>query len=251
MTKTLPRFAQSFACLLLCLTGAGNCAAQIDFTPGLNYTWHRGRTIHNAAGTSYNFSHQFQAQFGFRKHWSHARYVYCNPYFGYMDVQQYFYSASTVSNGGIFKETSSIKQRGVMFGCGFDRLMSEHVMLTLAPEFVMLSSGDQAKTESYSYPDPNIGFKSRVDFKADEVGLKQETPVYRFNINTGVKFSFRRCDLSLMYRLMLLKPFYYDKAVWYEYNDAGTTQKGSNTFTYKAKLNGLSLQFRYFFLDWH
>lgn len=239
--------------LIFCCLFSQKLFAQIDFTPGVQYFYHQGIKNTSAIGTSYNYSHQFQGSFGFRKHWKSEKFPYINPYFGYMDVQQYFASEIHSANGAVFKETSSLKQRGAFIGCGFDYQLTERTSLLAQPEFMVLSSGDETKTESYTTNEEQSAYRSRIAYREDEVGLKQETPVFRFNLSSGVKFSFHRFDLSLVYRLMISRPFYYEKTVWYNVTDVsnGNTTSGSSTFNYTVRLNGFGLQLRYFFLDWH
>ena len=227
--------------------------AQIDFTPGGNYLYHQGKKNDNAIGTSYNYSHQFHACFGFRKHWKSERVPYFNPYFGYVDIQQYFPSVSKLEANSTFTELSSIKQRGAFIGAGFDYRVTDRFYLVMQPEFMLLSSGDQAKTESYSSIQGTTSVRTKISYRTDEIGLKQELPLYRFLLNAGIKFSFHRLDVALMYRYMAAKAYGYEKTVWYKVTDlnTGMTTNGSSNFHYKTRLNGFGLSLRYFFLDWN
>lgn len=254
MQRKIPRPCRNLILLIFLFFVSGLLQAQIDFTPGFNYFYHRGIKETSSQGESYNFSHQFHFSFGFRKHWNSERVPFFNPYFGYMDVQQYFASTSRLEANSSFTELSSIKQRGAYLGAGFDIAMGPRSYFVLHPEFILLSSGDQAKTESYSsVSGSNTTVRTKIAYRQDEIGLKQELPVYRFVLNGGFKFAFRRMDFSLMYRVMLAKAYGYEKNVWYKITDlnTGTVSNGASNFHYKTRLNGFGLMFRYYILDWN
>jgi hypothetical protein len=253
MVKSIPNNLKYYILGICNLLLVSNISAQIDFTPGLNYVYHQGTKNQDAVGTSNNYSHQFHASFGFRKHWKSNLVPFFNPYFGYVDIQQYFPSVSNLESNSTFTELSSIKQRGAFIGAGFDFKVSDKCYLVAQPEFMLLSSGDQAKTESYSSSLGTSAVRTKISYRADEIGLKQELPLYRFVINSGIKFSFHRIDISLMYRLMLAKSYGYEKKVWYSVTDLnnGNVTNGSSTFQYKTRLNGFGISLRYIFLDWN
>jgi len=231
----------------------GKAKAQIDFAPGVGYFYHQGAKENSDLGMAQNFSHQFHVNFGFRKHWKSERVPYFNPYFGFMDVQQYFNSVSKLPNDATFTELSSIKQRGAVIGAGFDYKISDRLYWVIQPELMLLSSGDQAKTESYSSSIGSSAVRTKISYHLDEIGLKQELPLYRFVFNTGIKFSFHHFEIGLMYRYMVAKSYGYEKTVWYKITDLSTSKvtNGSSNFQYKTRLNGFGITLRYFCLDWN
>ncbi|MCC7299037.1 MAG: hypothetical protein IT244_11945 [Bacteroidia bacterium] len=226
---------------------------QIDFTPGVQYVYHRGNANKVNQHKTVNYSHQFSGTFGFRKHWKSKRFPYLNPYFGYTDIQQYLVSENKLEGNSTFHEISSIKQRGAFIGFGIDYKLSNAVMLEIRPEFMMLSSGDKPTTESYKSSLGDATVHTSITYKADDIELSQVKPLYIGLVHGGIKYNFSRLELGLFYRFMCVNAYGYNKLLWYSTKDKNTGKVVNNNsiFAYKVRLNGIGINLRYYFLDWN